>query len=229
MTLSELTRATGLPKSTVHRLLAKLLELDVIELTPSGYKIGLRLVQLSATTPAAVMRDIALPHMASLQRWSGRTIGLFLLRDLDVVLLENLGPTVSNWTVGTRRSALTTAAGRAILAHADADGLAHDLGSAPGPGRPTEASRRRLQQELKQIRSEGLAHAFEDPVHWLATPLVVSKVAVGALTVAWMGEPAVDARLEMAMRSVTVQLTNDLKAHKQQHERWFPKSEPLSP
>ena len=71
MTLSEIARASGLPKSTVHRLLARLLELDVVELHgDSGYKIGLGLLQIGAVSPAISMRDKAMPYLHSLSRWT---------------------------------------------------------------------------------------------------------------------------------------------------------------
>ena len=69
MTLSELARASGLPKSTVHRLLARLVDLGALEHHRSGYKLGLGLLQLGSTTPAANMRDLATPILVALQRW----------------------------------------------------------------------------------------------------------------------------------------------------------------
>jgi len=58
-----LTSRTGraAAKSTVHRLLARLIELDAVEHHGAGYKLSLRLLQLGATTPAASLRDRALP------------------------------------------------------------------------------------------------------------------------------------------------------------------------
>lgn len=231
LTLSELTRASGLPKSTVHRLLAKLLELDVVEQQPTGYKIGLRLIQLSANTPAGVMRDSAVPHMASLQRWSGRTVGLFVLRGFDVVLLERLGTTADDWPVGTRRPALATAPGRALLSHEDVaelqgslEALTEDKKAVLGNERVAD-----VMKDLRKIRHDGIARVTgTDRDHWLATPLVVSNVAVGALGVGWTGEPATDSRLETALRSVAVQLANDLRENKRRNERLFPRGEPKS-
>ena len=63
MTLSELARAANLPKSTVHRLLARLIDLDVIEHHAQGYRLSLSLIQLGATTPAAGLRELAAPHL----------------------------------------------------------------------------------------------------------------------------------------------------------------------
>jgi DNA-binding transcriptional ArsR family regulator len=45
-TVREISRGTGLPKSTVHRLASELHELGVIEVEPSGYRLGLRLFEL---------------------------------------------------------------------------------------------------------------------------------------------------------------------------------------
>src|SRR4051794_26790872 len=92
MTLSELSRAAHLPKSTVHRLLARLVELDAVEHHGDGYKLSLGLMQLGATTPAASMRDLALPYLAGLHRWTGETVHFGVLRQFDVVYLEKLAP-----------------------------------------------------------------------------------------------------------------------------------------
>ena len=50
MTLSELSRASGLSKSTVHRLLARLIDLGAIEHHRAGYRVGL--LHLSETLVA---------------------------------------------------------------------------------------------------------------------------------------------------------------------------------
>ena len=47
-------------------------------------ELSLGLLQLGANTPAAALRDLALPFIAALHRWTNRTVHLGVLRDFDV-------------------------------------------------------------------------------------------------------------------------------------------------
>ena len=110
MTLSELSKASGLPKSTVHRLLARLIDLGAIEPHGVGYKIGLEMFQLGSVTPASALRDMAVPYLATVHRWTGHTVLLGVLRSFDVVFsrkspAEARTPTRSGWEVGFRPTA----------------------------------------------------------------------------------------------------------------------------
>ncbi len=130
MTLSELSRASGLPKSTVHRLLSRLVDLGAVEHHRSGYKIGMGLLQLGASTPAGYMRDLAMPHLTKLHQWTGQTVLMGALRDFDVVYLEKLAQRdspASIVTIGSRLPANCTALGKALLAYENLDDLADFL------------------------------------------------------------------------------------------------------
>src|SRR5947209_16205774 len=63
--LSEVARITGLPKSTVHRLLGMLTNLRLADRHGSGYRLGPRmmsLVQHASGGYASALRDFLLPH-----------------------------------------------------------------------------------------------------------------------------------------------------------------------
>jgi DNA-binding IclR family transcriptional regulator len=51
LTLAELHRRTGIAKPTAHRLLAELDGWDVIERTPTGIRLGMRLFELGQLVP----------------------------------------------------------------------------------------------------------------------------------------------------------------------------------
>jgi DNA-binding IclR family transcriptional regulator len=53
LTLAELHRRTGIAKPTAHRLLAELDGWDVIERTPTGIRLGMRLFELGSSCPAS--------------------------------------------------------------------------------------------------------------------------------------------------------------------------------
>jgi len=161
MTLTELSRASGLPKSTVHRLLARLVELGAVEHHRSGYKIGLGLLELGASTHAGYMRDLALPYLSRLHRWSGQTVHFGVLRQFDVVYLEKLATTdtrSSIATVGSRLPANCTAIGKALLAFEDLDDLADFLPSPMPMMTPKSITDvGMLLAELRKVRDEGIA------------------------------------------------------------------------
>jgi DNA-binding IclR family transcriptional regulator len=232
MTLSELARASQLPKSTVHRLLARLVELDAVEHHGSGYKLSLGLMQLGATTPAASMRDLAMPYLAALHRWSGETVHLAVLRQFDVVYLEKLAradapPTPSG--VGARLPANCTAIGKALLAWEDLDDLAHFLPSPMPKLTPSSISSvDQLIEQLREIKEYGLARERNEAqpgLACIAAPLVVSGFAVGALSIGYRDESTLSPQVETALRDTAGQISRDIRTGLADGRRahWFPR------
>jgi DNA-binding IclR family transcriptional regulator len=220
MTLSQLARASGLPKSTVHRLLARLVDLGALEHHRSGYKLGLGLLQLGVTTPASNMRDLAMPYLVALQRWTGQTVTFAVLRDLDVVYLERVAPLdgpFSQACVGARLPANCTAIGKALLAHEDLDRLAASLPQRlPGL---TQHSITRSDQFLAHLRitlKDGIAHEREETevgVCAIGRPVIVGGFAVGAIAVSYPRSAPPGGRAEAALRHATGRLSAYLTSY----------------
>ncbi|MCX5425978.1 MULTISPECIES: IclR family transcriptional regulator [Streptomyces] len=230
MTLTELSRASGLPKSTVHRLLARLIELGAIEHHRAGYRIGIELFQLGSTTPAGVMRDAAMPHMARLHRWTGHTVQLGVLRQFDVVYLEKVARNSKSSDpdgVGVRLPASCTAVGKAMLAHENLEDLKHFLPSPlPGLTPHTITDVDKLIPELRRIRQGELAREREEArlgLACVAAPIVVRGFAVGALSVAYPSDVELDPKTGTVLRDTTAQLAKELKQGLPEHARWFPR------
>ena len=230
MTLSEISRATGLSKSTVHRLLARLIELGAIEHHGVGYRIGLELFQLGSTTPAGAMRDVAMPHMAALHRWTGHTIQLGVLRQFDVVYLEKVARNSKSSDpsgVGTRLPASCTAVGKAMLAHENLDDLRHFLPSPlPALTQHTITDVERLIAELRLIRRGELAREREEArlgLACVASPIVVRGFAVGALSVAHPADAELDPKTGTVLRDTTAQLAKEIRLRLPEHDDWFPR------
>lgn len=195
MTLNQLTLASGLPKSTVHRLLARLIELGAIEPHRSGYKVGLAMFRLGSMPPAVEMRDRALPHLAALQRFTGQTVHFAVLRGADVVYLAKL-PTGSSPSalsqVGARLPAHCTSVGKALLAHEPAPDLDARLPETLPRLTPNSlGTLAELRTELGQVREMGLAFECEESQLGLAcvgAPIIVNEYAVAALSVSYRCE-----------------------------------------
>jgi DNA-binding IclR family transcriptional regulator len=231
MTLTELSVASGLAKSTVHRLLARLIDLGAIEHHRGGYKIGLEIFRLGVTTPAAGMRDVAISHLAALHRQTGHTVHLGVLRSYDVVFLERLsvhgGPSALSG-VGGRLPANCTALGNVMLAYEDLADLESFL---PNPmPRMTAASitdPHALLTRLADVRRCGLARERGEAQPGLActaAPILVNGMAVGAVSISVPGRAVGDARADAALRATAVHIARDIRGRLAEgHSHWFPK------
>lgn len=234
MTLSELARASGLPKSTVHRLLARLVDLGALEHHRSGYKLGLGLLQLGSTTPAANMRDLATPILVALQRWSGLTVTAAVLRHFDAVIIDHLGPltgTVRLARVGARLPANCTAIGKALLACEDLDDLAGFLPSRLPQLTPqsiTDADE--FVEHLRIVVKQGVAREYGEArldLNSIGMPVIVNGLAVAAVAVSAPCSQPIGSRVEDALRSAVGQIAArgaEYVAGGSEHERLMPRT-----
>lgn len=128
--VSEIARRSNLPKSTVSRLVAELVQHRYLERDGNGVRLGLRLFELGelAAQPNERRRH-ALTALAALRDATGHTVHLVVRDGDDVVCLGVLrGPRspAPRLRAGGRVPALSTAAGRALFGKAQEDGFAYD-------------------------------------------------------------------------------------------------------
>lgn len=232
MTLSELARAAELPKSTVHRLLARLIELDVIEHAPQGYRLSLSMVQVGATTPAAGLRELASPHLGALLNFTGQTVCLGVPRQLDIVLLERLSPrgrSESLSAIGSRLPATCTALGKALLAYEDLMQLQKHLPSRLPQLTPHSVSTSdELVAQLHQVRARGVAYVVDESrvgISAVAAPITIQDTvprAVAAVSVSFPTGTSSFAKIEGALKHTAGRLSVDATAHAVARRRWLP-------
>ena len=127
LTLAELARRTGLPKSTVHRLAGELVELRVLERTGApgadGYRLGIWFFERGELVPThRSLSDAALPVMEDLREATRQRIHLAVLEGVDVVYVEILGTGKHDLAsrTGGRLPAHATGVGKVILAYSPA-------------------------------------------------------------------------------------------------------------
>ena len=118
--VSELARRANLPKSTVSRIAADLVEQRFLDRDGDTLYLGVRLFELGQTVEQPRrLRQLALPVMTDLRDVTGQTVHLAVLEGRDVVFITILraGPIPRALArIGGRLPAHATALGKAILA-----------------------------------------------------------------------------------------------------------------
>lgn len=194
LTLSGISRYSGLPKSTAHRVLTMLIEVGAVEQVPGGYQVGLRMFSLGVLPPEAALREAALPHLEELHRLTGETLHLAILRGPDVVYLEKLLPrgmsVVMPSVIGDRMPATCTGVGKVLLAFVSDDEREMAL-SGPLPRRTARSlgTLAEVRRELAAIRDLGYALDREEAaagVACVAVPVLAGDgSAVAAISVSY--------------------------------------------
>ena len=189
LTLHELTRRSGLPKTTVHRMIEQLCGLGWLERDFSGYRVGMRLFEIGGlATRRRRLTESALPHLHSLSVTTGFAVQLAILDGPEVVYLHRvaLGDFPLPTREGGRQPAHCTALGKAMLAfdpETAEDVLAGDLTARTAHTLTTRAA---LAAELDDIARTGLAFDREeayDGLACVAAPLRRAGRAIAAVSV----------------------------------------------
>jgi DNA-binding IclR family transcriptional regulator len=126
MTLSALARRSGLPVSTVHRMLGELLAWGALERGDDGcYRVGLRLWEVASLAPRGLgLRERALPFLEDLSQITRENVQLAVREGTEVVYVERIAgsgavPVLSR--AGGRFALTATGVGLVLLAHAPVD------------------------------------------------------------------------------------------------------------
>ena len=131
LSLAQVVRRTGLPRSSAHRMLERLVQLRWLRRHVRDYELGMRLVELgSLAVHQDRLHSAAQPFLHELHRATGLVVHLAVLDGSDVVYLEKiaggLGAAIPT-RVGGRQPAHCTAVGKALLAFSDPDKLDFDV------------------------------------------------------------------------------------------------------
>ena len=119
---TEVAQLSGLPKSTVNRLIHTLSTLDYLRYSEESgkYRLGPAMLALNSAPKEQVdVRDIARPLMRELAAATGAQVALAMRDQLSILYLETYrgqSLVTLNLGVGSRIPLATTAGGRACLA-----------------------------------------------------------------------------------------------------------------
>ena len=230
LTLAQLVRRTGLPRSSAHRMLERLVQLRWLRRSGRDYELGMRLVELGSL---AVHQDrlvrAAGPLLGELHRATGLVVHLAILDGPDVVYLDKVGDRMSAMPtrVGGRQPAHCTAVGKAMLAYRD-DDTPVDL-----QARMTKysiSSSPQLAVELAKVRAHGVAVEREESMlgfGCVAAPIGGQGEAVAAVSVCGpMNRMAFDRRLTAPVRMTAMGIWRNVEDGPQ---RVAPTLQPLRP
>ena len=166
LTLAQVVRRTGLPRSSAHRMLERLVQLRWLRRSGRDYELGMRLVELGSL---AVHQDrlvrAAAPLLGELHRATGLVVHLAILDGPDVVYLDKIGAPMSAGRaglptrVGGRQPAHCTAVGKAILAYCDQDA---EVDLRVRKTKYSISSSSQLAVELAKVRAHGVAFEREE-------------------------------------------------------------------
>lgn len=192
LTLSELSRRSGLPVGSTHALLADLEEQGLVERgSDRTYRLGIRLWELACRTPGALgLREIAMPHLHEVHGAIRQHVQLGILSGADVLFLERLSSrdaVVNATIIGGRLPLHASATGLVLLAEADA---ATRDGVLAGPLRAltehTISDPGTLRRMLHRVRTQRFA-VTDGHIHPSARGIAVPVTGAAGETIAAVG------------------------------------------
>lgn len=162
LSLADLVEATGLAKTTLHRILTTLVAHGVLSRDRGRYRLGYRLLQWGALYRVGNdLQERAVPVLRRVRDVTGETTYLFIREGCHRVCIGKVdSPHAVRQTVdvGSVMPLHVGSAGKVLLAFTPPTQREHILLEAfAGQPRPEG-----LEAELEQIRREGWASSFEE-------------------------------------------------------------------
>lgn len=193
-TLADLHETTGLPKSTLVRLLSVLETEDYLVKVDErpAYRLGRAILPIAAAyMSTASVADLLRPHLRPLAQETGWTANFGILDGLDVVHLcvefPNR-PIHYNTTEGSSSEAYCTGLGKAIYLELPEEAIRRSLPAEPFARRTvnTLTTWAELAEDLERSRARGYAVDAEeaDPgLRCVSVPVVANGQVLGAVSV----------------------------------------------
>lgn len=193
--VSDISRRTGLPKSTVHLALQTMRDLGFVEqdLESERYVLGLAASQLGAVAldQSQLLAAMA-PAMQELASRSREAVSLGIQTDREVLFIKRFETShVLRTSIreGTRMPLHASASGKCLLAGMTDDEIDRLFPSDPLPEQASRTlhTRAELMQEITAVRERGYAtnrDEFLDGVSGAAVPVLLGDRTVASLSLA---------------------------------------------
>lgn len=192
---SELGRYSGLPKSTLHRILQTLIEYRLVRVDEASqtYRLGTRLFEMAHRVWSDFdLRSAAEPELLRLRELAQETTRLGILEGRDILIIDQRDHVqamrLANG-VGSRMPAVVTSIGKAMMSHRPPEELQRYLSSGPLTALTPHSilDLAELQREMDLIKARGYAVSVEESalgVSGVAAPILDHRgEAIGAVSI----------------------------------------------
>lgn len=168
LTLTEISRRTGLPLATAHRLVGEIVRCGGLEREEGGtYRVGVRLWEIGSLAPIrGGLRELAMPFMEDLYEATHENIQLAVLTGLEAMILEKISGRDSVrivTRVGGRLPLHATGVGKVLLAFAPPHVVEAVLGGEIDRyATNTITDPDDLRQDLEEVRARGYSSTSDE-------------------------------------------------------------------
>jgi IclR family transcriptional regulator, acetate operon repressor len=221
LSISEMARRSGIPKSTTHRLVGDLLRWGAVERGPRGIRLGVRLFELGNLVPThAKLRELSVPYAHNLNEVTHLTCNFAVREGTEIIYIEKISTPalrVSHYRPGGRAPMHATGLGKAILAFSS-PALVESVLAGPLEARTGKTITRpdQLRRELARIRESRVAYDVEESrpgLFCVAAPVFVRRrTVVGAISVTGATELAQARQFAPVVRSTAMAISRALDA-----------------
>jgi IclR family transcriptional regulator, acetate operon repressor len=221
ISLADLSRRTGIAKSTLHRLSGALVEAGLLERDDRRLQLGLRVFELGQLVPRPrALRDAALPFMEDLFEAAHETVHLGVPDGIEILYLEKIEGhrrVRSPSRVAGRMPLYCTAVGKAVLAFSPPALMDRVIEAGLTPRTPyTIVSPKLLRESVAEVALTGVAFDREESLLGLgcaAAPIFgPGHEVVGALSVSGSTGRFAPDRVATAVRTASLSLSRVLGA-----------------
>ncbi len=191
----ELCRYSGLPKSTLHRILQTLIEYRLVRVDDASqtYRLGTRLFEMAHRVWSDFdLRSAAEPELLRLRELAQETTRLGVLEGRDILIIDQRDHVqamrLANG-VGSRLPAMATSIGKAVMSHRPPEELQRYLSAAPLTALTPHSilDIGDVQREMDLIKARGYAVSVEESalgVSGVAAPILDHRgEAIGAVSI----------------------------------------------
>lgn len=229
LSISEIARRSGVPKSTAHRLVLDLIAWGALERGSIGVSLGVRLFELGSLVPSSsTLRELALPFAHNLNEVTKLTSNIAIREGNEVLYIEKITTRtlkVPHSRLGGRARMHATALGKAILAFSDPDFVASVLdGPLLQQTEKTITNPADLRKELAHVRLERVAYDVEESrlgLFCVSAPVFTGQggPVAGAISVTGATELAMAKRYAPAVLATAMALSSAIGTTKRPRQR----------
>ena len=207
LSLGAIAKKSGLPRSTVQRMVDALAQEELLEVHgPGGVCLGPALMRLASHSHVDITQK-ARPYLEELSRVTGETAVLTGASGAELMILHSVvSPSALRVApvAGNFLSIYATSGGKILLSAMDDKAVMEMLGTELKPLTPKTLTLAQLLEQLEQVRHSGFALDFDE--HTVG----IGAIAVGLQTP--QGRYAIDVvgpvwRMEQATETIKAALT----------------------